>query len=208
MKTRIVLRWVFVSIASISALTLTGISLTSTNASAASPSASASASVSALASASASAAAVEPPKRPPPLEQLEKQTIPTEKSPVPKYDEWQAAPLVEVAHRGANTSDCSVTRVREWLKVRCFMNIGAVYQHAGNPEGVSFWVSPKTDVYTDFDNANGAEMIFPLRQGDRRLLQFYNLGHDPCFGIGFDPGIMVEETWLEGEPGPIVVVRW
>ena len=204
MNKRVLLRAILLSAASISGLAMCGAAATLRSASAADPVASAS--VSAAASASANAP-VGPPKREPPIEVLEKQTIPTEKSPVPKLDEWLKARPVEVFRHDYNSANCIVLRVREWLKVKCDMRVGAIYQHSGNPEGVLFWVGPKLEIYLDIESKNGGEMIFPLRPGDRRLLQFFELRQDPCVGIGFDPSVIVDETWIEGEPGPIVVLR-
>ena len=123
--------------------------------------------------------------------------------------EWRAAKVVDV-HRGGRyaTSECKVFLVREWLKIRCESNMGAVFQHSGSPEGVAFWVKPKEDLFLGgFDSPNPAEMIFPLHPGDRRLLQFFTLRHDSCVGVGFEPSVMVDETWLDGEPSPTVVLR-
>lgn len=212
MKTRDALRWAFVSMAALGALALGGAAMTLRSAAAADPIAGAAASSSASGSATASASALWPvgaPKREPELESLEKQTIPTEKSKVPTLDEWNSAKAVDV-HRGGlhAASECKVLLVREWLKIRCESTMGAVFQHSGNPEGVAFWVNPRPDIFLEgLDSPNSAEMIFPLRQGDRRLLQFFTMRRDGCVGVGFDPSVMVDETWLEGEPAPTVVLR-
>ncbi len=209
MKTRDSLRWSFVSVVLLGALVLGGAALTLRSASAADPIAVASASGSASVAASASVAwPVGPPKRDPEPEPLEKQTIPTEKSKVPTLDEWRNAKQVEVLRRGVYfESDCKAYLVREWLKIKCELPVGAVFQHSGNPEGVAFWVRPKAELIMDMNSPNPGEMLFPLRQGDRRLLQFFTLRHDSCIGIGFEPSVMVDETWLEGEPAPTVVLR-
>lgn len=204
MNKRILSRWVLLSIASMSGLAMCGAAVTLRSASAASPVASASASASASA---ATNAPVGPPKREPIPEKLEKQTVPTEKSPVPTFKEWQEAPPVEVERRSYDATSCTVFRVREWLKVKCDMAMGAIHQHSGNPEGVAFWIRPKDDLYTGMESKNGGEMIFPMRPGDRRLLQFFDVRHDPCIGVGYGPSVMVDETWIEGDPAPIVVLR-
>ena len=148
-----------------------------------------------------------PPKREPPTEPLESLTIPTEKSPVPKLDEWKSAKQVEVIRRGYQSSSCVALLVREWLKIKCDLVVGAIWLHSGSAEGVAFWVTPKEDVWTDMERPNGGEMILPLRSGDRRLLQFFSLRHDSCRGIGHEPSVMVDETWIEGDPAPIVVLQ-
>jgi len=206
MKKRVLLRWVLFSTASISGLAMCGVVATLQSASAASPAASASAS--ALASASASAnAPVGPPKREPPIERLDKQTIPTTVSPVPTLDEWKTAQVVDVDRRNYASSYCVVLLVREWLKVKCELSIGAIYQHSGDSRGVAFWIQPKPNIWENVELLNGGEMIFPLRVGDRRLLQFFEARRDPCIGIGFEPSVLVDETWIEGESAPTVVLE-
>lgn len=206
MNKRVLLRAVFLSI---SGLAVCSAAATLRSASAADPAASASAITPASASASAAAnEPVGPPKREPPIEPLEKQTIPAERSPVPKLEEWKNATPVHVERRSSDAHSCDVLRVREWLKVKCDISVGAIYQHAGTPEGVSFWVRPIPYLWSNgFEEKNGGEMIFPLRPGDRRLLQFFHLRQDPCVSIGFTPSVMVDETWIEGDPGPTVVLR-
>ncbi|MBK9259380.1 MAG: hypothetical protein IPM54_06035 [Polyangiaceae bacterium] len=198
MKNRFLLRWALLSAASVSIVAMWSTETMLPTAAAAAPSASASASASAGS-----------PERPLPIEPLEKQSVPTTKSPVPTLEEWKTAPRVEVVRRNFKTGDCAVFRVREWLKVKCEANVGAIYQHSGNVEGVAYWIRPIPQLYSfsSFEEKNGGEVIFPLRVGDRRLLQFFSLRHDPCIGIGFDPSVMVDETWIEGEPSPVVVLR-
>lgn len=206
MKKRALLRWVLFSTASISGLAMCGAVAGLRSVSAASPAASASAS--ALTSASVELnLPVGPPKREPPIELLEKQTIPTTSSPVPKLDEWKNAIPVDVERGSYASRDCVLIRVREWLKIKCNLAVGAIYQHAGNPEGVAFWVHPKPEIWSTIDEANGGEMIFPLRVGDRRLLQFFVLRRDPCTSVGFEPSVLVDENWIEGESAPTVVIR-
>lgn len=203
-------RWAFVFAASLSGLAMCGAAVTMQSASAADPAASASASASALASASASAMAPPgPPKRIPLLEPLEKQTIPTEKSPLPKLPEWETAKQVEVYQNSSDARDCRALLVREWLKIKCNMSVGALWLHTGSEQGVAFWVQPvpQEQMY-DYYAANGGEVILPLRQGDRRLIQFFARTPDSCTGIaGTRPSVMVDETWLDGESAPTVVLR-
>jgi len=209
MNKRNSMRWAIVFAASLSGLAMCSAAVTMQSASAADPAASASASASASAAASSSAMApAGPPKREAPLEPLEKQTIPTEKSPLPKLPEWQNAKQVEVYLNSPQSTRCKALLVREWLKVKCEMSVGSLWLHTGSEQGVAFWVQPTSqeDMW-NMEVANGGEVILPLRQGDRRLIQFFARAHDPCTGIGTSPSVMVDETWIEGEPGPIVVLR-
>jgi hypothetical protein len=211
MKSCVLLRGVLFSTAAIFGLAMCGAVASLRLASAASPAASASASASSSTQASDSAnAPVGPPKREPIIEQLEKQTIPTTASPVPKLEEWKNATKVDVERGSHVASQCDLFLVREWLKVKCNLNVGAIYQHSGKSEGVAFWIRPKPDLWSNaaaMEEANGGEMIFPLRVGDRRLLQFYTLRHDSCVGTAHEPSVMVDETWIEGESAPTMVLR-
>lgn len=208
MNKRNSMRWGLVFAASLSGLAMCGAATTLQSASAADPAASASA-ASALASASASAMAPPgPPKRELPLEPLEKQTIPSEKSPMPKLAEWETAKKVEVYQNSYQASNCRALLVREWLKIKCNMSVGALWLHTGSEQGVAFWVQPVSqEQMWQMDEPNGGEVILPLRAGDRRIIQFFARAHNPCLGIGTSPSVVVDETWLEGESAPTVVLR-
>lgn len=207
MNKRNSIRWALVFAASLSGLAMCGAAATLQSASAADPSASASASALASSSSSATAPAGAP-KREAPLEPLEKQTIPTEKSPLPKLAEWENAKQVEIYHNSVKSTLCKALLVREWLKVKCNMSVGNLWLHSGSEQGVAFWVQPvPLDEMYNVENANGGEVILPLRVGDRRLIQFFAKAHEPCVGIGTAPSVMLDETWIEGEPGPVVVLR-
>jgi hypothetical protein len=201
--------WAIVFAASLSGIAMCSAAGTMQSASAADPAASASASASALAAASSSAMApAGRPKREEPLEPLEKLTIPTEKSPLPKLAEWETAKRVEVHWNSAESKSCRALLVREWLKVKCEMSVGALWLHTGSEQGVAFWIQPaKESEMWMMDTPNGGEVILPLRPGDRRLIQFFARAHDSCIGFGTSPSVMVDETWLEGDPGPTVVLR-
>ena len=201
--------WALVFAASLSGVAMCSAVVTMQSASAADPAASASASASALAADSSSAMApAGPPKREPPLEPLEKQTIPTEKSPLPKLAEWESAKQVEVYLNSYQAKNCKALLVREWLKIKCAMSVGGLYLHTGSEQGIAFWAqpAPESEMW-NMEFANGGEVILPLRSGDRRLIQFFARAHDPCVGMGTWPSVMLDETWIEGDPGPIVVLR-
>ncbi len=200
MKKRFFVRLVLLSATSMAGLAACAMAANLPLASAAAPSASASASA-------AAAAPAGPPVREPRPEPLEKAAIPEAKSTVPTLEEWKTATVVEVWRRHYRADDCKVLRVREWLKVKCDLAVGAIHQHAGSPEGVAFWIHPKPELYANLEEKNPGELIIPLRKGDRRLLQFFLLERDSCGGLRFEPSVMVDETWLEGEAAPTVVLR-
>jgi hypothetical protein len=159
-------------------------------------------SAAASSSAAASAASVQ---RPPPPEPLEAQAIPATPSARPTLDEWKSATQIEPTRRSREARRCRLYRVREWLKVKCDAMTAGIRQQGGSPEGVFLWVGPKSDYGWVEDN--GGELILPMRPGDRRVLQFFRLVPEMCFGIASSPGIILDETWIEGDKGPTLVLR-
>ena len=136
---------------------------------------------------------------------LEAQSIPTDPSKPPALEEWKTATPVEITRRSGDAKRCLAYRVREWLKVKCSMIVAEIHQYGGSPEGVFLWIGPKPDF--GWDTKNGGELIFPMRQGDRRILQFFELVPNMCVGSASSTSIIVDEVWIEGDKGPTVVLR-
>jgi len=94
--------------------------------------------------------------------------------------------------------------VREWLRVTCGIQMAAVALIAGNPEGVTVWVKGRTE---EGEVSGPAEAMFPMRPGDRRIFQFFDL-EPGSWGSGFPKnGPVVQAYWLEGAPAPVVIAR-
>jgi hypothetical protein len=167
------------------------------------PSGAASAATSASAAASASSSARAP--RMPPPEPLDKQSIPKEASKVPTVEEWKSATPVAFTRRSTDAKNCRAFRVREWLKVKCEMIAAVIKQHGGSPENVFFWAGPHDGF--EWHNINGGQVIFPMRPGDQRVIQFFSLEYEQCFGRQSWPGPIVDEIWIEGDSHPTVVIR-
>ncbi len=183
------------------------------------PSAAASASATASASASASESAVPPPK---PIARA----IPVEPSEAPK-DEWASAETVwshelTIGGGGWRTPrrlTCSVSMVREWLRVRCETpnatkedkndptTLGAVGGVAGDLKEASARVDPLAKTMPDLDMANQteweqkmyrstlgmggrAEVVVPLRPGSSSLIEVGRL----LWEFGYDSAFRVTET--------------
>ncbi len=92
---------------------------------------------------------------------------------------------------------CSAKRVREWVRVACDRYESNVVLLAGTRDGVDFSMAHDKD-----GNAGGIGWVtFPVRRGDRRAILFNRFSK-----WGFQPDALVSEQWLEGDPGPIVVV--
>jgi len=162
--------------------------------------------LSALANGSASPiASANKPARLPEPEPLASQSIPKESSSRPTLEEWKNATVIQITRRSMNAHDCDVFRVREWLKVKCNITAALVMQHGGNPENVFFWIGSHDGM--DWSKVNGGEVIFPMRPGDQRVFEFFRLFPETCFGRQALPWLIVDETWIDGEPSPTVVIR-
>lgn len=122
-----------------------------------------------------------------------------EKSPVPTYAEWQSATEVKLTRTSRSATGCIATRVREWMRVRCPQKTFAISLLGGSNEGLSFWIGPE-------EKGRPGEVQFPLRRGDRRVVQLWTDGKAPDGGVVPEPSLVVQEQWVEGEPAPTVTV--
>ncbi len=161
-----------------------------------------------------SSAAVSPPAltmRPDPVDSPALSTIdlPTIKSDKPKRDEWGAARLVRVEARGARGRRCEAYLLREYMRVRCPQNVGAVRQLLGSTADVEVLVTTKPkdkSGYTEvWKPPHGGDVVFPLRKGESFLFQFFEIveGYE---GWGIGEGAMVDVSWPTSRNAPTVVV--
>lgn len=113
----------------------------------------------------ASAARIDPPT---PLPLLASMAFPTEATAMPKGKEWSQA--TEVALTSGAAPGCRAYVLREWLKINCHgqENTGVIRQLAGSQTGVAVWVTPGVSVDHYVQPGDTAEIIFPVRRGDRR----------------------------------------
>jgi hypothetical protein len=111
-----------------------------------------------------------------------------DRTPPPSRQEWASAPDAGLAR--ISDPACSARRVREWVRVTCDRFERNVVLVAGNKEG------------TDFGGAAGTVWAtFAVRRSDRRVILFNR-------ATNWSPqaDALVSDQWLEGDPGPIVVV--
>jgi hypothetical protein len=120
-----------------------------------------------------------------------------EKSAVPKAAEWAKASPVRLARVGPAASGCIALRVREWLRIRCPIRTFAISLLGGSNEGVAFWIGPEAE-------QQPGEVQFPLRRGDRRVVELWTYGKDAEGGFMPQPALVVQEHWVDGEAAPTV----
>ncbi|WP_438011698.1 hypothetical protein WME89_25505 [Sorangium sp. So ce321] len=133
---------------------------------------------------------------------LDAEPFPAEPSRQPTAAEWKAAPRVRLSRTGPAAAGCRAYRTREWLRIRCpELTVSAISLLGGKTEGVAFWIDPPRG---GSELPRGGEVMFPIRRGDRRVIQILT------FGPGYDgpftllPAIVVQEQWLDDEPAPTV----
>ncbi|XXY50049.1 hypothetical protein WME91_02720 [Sorangium sp. So ce269] len=133
---------------------------------------------------------------------LDAEPFPAEPSRQPTAAEWKAASRVRLSRTGPAAAGCRAYRTREWLRIRCpELTVSAISLLGGKTEGVAFWIDPPRG---GSELPRGGEVMFPIRRGDRRVIQILT------FGPGYDgpftllPAIVVQEQWLDDEPAPTV----
>ncbi|NUP05280.1 MAG: hypothetical protein HOW73_04375 [Polyangiaceae bacterium] len=133
-------------------------------------------------------------------------SIPTETSPTPTAVEWRDAPEVAPTRRGPRASGCKTYRVREWIRIACSELVTAsIATLGGTVQGNAYWIDPQTEG-KDAKLPSGGEMVFPVRKGDRRVIQILT------FGPGYEgpltqlPAIVVQEHWLDDEESPVLTI--
>ncbi len=142
---------------------------------------------------------------------LASQTIPTDKSELPKGDKaWHATTLIEPTRRSHRAANCRVFMLREYLNVFCPLNIALIRQFAGPTKDAEVWVTPKPFVdgrFPDLWNGPlGGKVVFPLRKGEGYVFQFFIVA-EAYEGFGVDPSIVVDASWPESQEKPTVVLR-
>ncbi len=132
--------------------------------------------------------------------------LPTEESKKPTPDEWRDAPVVTATRTGPRAKGCTVYRVREWIRVSCpDLVTSSIAVLGGTATGYAFWIDPQREG-KDAKLPAGGEIQFPVRKGDRRVVQMLT------FGPGYEgpltqlPALVVQEHWLDDEPVPIMTI--
>ncbi len=130
--------------------------------------------------------------------------IPEEtKSPIPKTPEWTDTVRRDVVVRPEYT--CTLQHVREWNRITCDAANATVTLVTGTRDGTLLWAT-----------RDSAQILFPVRRGDRRVIELLphaklvtvdgNYGPSQFEQPGGGP-VVLTEMWLEGEDAPTLVVQ-
>ena len=122
---------------------------------------------------------------------------PDDRTPRPTREEWKAADEVALARAHPTFT---ARRVREWLRIGCdvWSNLAAMDLLAGPREGVSF------EARDGWEREQA--VIFPVRRGDRRVLQIVLVASASKYSVDYDTAFAISEDWLAGAYGPTIVV--
>jgi hypothetical protein len=124
--------------------------------------------------------------------------FPQEKSKAPTPSEWTAAPRVRLTRMSRGVG-CTAKRVREWVKIRCDRQTAGLRLIAGSTAGIELWVAeviPGENAFASIGRFS--EIVFPVRQGDRRVFEVVMIELGFYEGWGTDSAFLIEEEWLEG----------
>jgi hypothetical protein len=128
------------------------------------------------------------------LPAFDAEPLPTEKSKTPTLAEWTAAPRVRLTRMSPGVG-CSAKRVREWVKIHCDKQTAGLRLIAGSTDGIA----PEPIGENIFSTLGRfSEIVFPVRQGDRRVFELLRLDIGDWSGWGTSSAYLVEEEWLEG----------
>jgi hypothetical protein len=140
------------------------------------------------------------------LPAFDAEPFPTEKSKAPAAAEWKDAPRVRLSRVSERGGTCNAYRVREWVKIDCHRETAGARLLSGSTEGVSLWVTDPGGDNVQFIPISMAEIIFPVRPGDRRLFETLDLDFGDWDGWGTSTGVRIEERWLAGAKGPEIAI--
>ena len=131
----------------------------------------------------------------PPLVAIADDPPSEERTPRPTAQEWKDADEVALARADPG---CKALRVHEWLRIACrpWGSLAAIDLLAGPSEGVAF----------DARERGEQAVIFPVRRGDRRVLQIVHVASSSRYSVDYDTAFAISEDWLADAKGPTVVV--
>lgn len=129
-----------------------------------------------------------------------------EKTPRPSKDDWKKAEQVELNEGSLKTGGiCTYQRINEWLRIRCGTTTGKVTLMCGNGEDVFMTLDQIPQEWGIFPE--GAEMVFAVRKGDRRLFEWQSIEFGYKGANSATSFLVISEMWLPGEEKPTIIVR-
>jgi hypothetical protein len=145
---------------------------------------------------------------------------PREPSAKPKAEEWRGAAPFSLLRPNRF---CDATRVREWLRVSCrFVRGGPEAQQVVQLTGIRVVGGSAADVelqdrppdpgqplVDQYKNRvpHGIVVIFPVRRGDRRLIEMVEPVFEGRYTVGENAAAMLSALWLPSDPGPTIVLH-
>lgn len=129
-----------------------------------------------------------------------------EKTPRPSKDDWKNAPLVEFDEGSLKTGGtCKYQRINEWIRIRCSIATGKITLMCGNGDDVFMQLDQITEEWMSFPE--GAEMVFAVRKGDRRLFEWQSIEFGYRGANSATSFVTISEMWLPGEEKPTIMMR-
>ncbi|MEO5726371.1 MAG: hypothetical protein ABI134_22275 [Byssovorax sp.] len=125
--------------------------------------------------------------------------LPETASDPPTKADWASAPRAWDVR--VTDPSCKAWRIREWYRFSCGSR--EIEMISGSNENVTF-TCQKTG--RDSDSCEEAAIIFPMRRGDRRAVEFLGWGK-----WGPEPDSILTAQFLEGDPHPLLShqgLRW
>jgi hypothetical protein len=100
-----------------------------------------------------------------------------------------------------NDRNCRVRRIDAWVRIDCPSKHELV-MIAGSQQRLQRWSGPPPYTF----GGGAPTLVFPLRAGDRRVVQLVALGEPGRWGFqSFSAGVL-SAHWLEGDPAPTIIL--
>jgi hypothetical protein len=155
----------------------------------------------------ASSVADEAEKAPPVYPSFAQVPFSDERTPKPKDKEWATAERVAIDGLAgmAFPTPCETRRLHEWIRIRCTTATGSIALLGGNHEGLSLHLDPLKEEFDSF--ANGGEIVFPVRRGDRRVIEWLTVEFGYKGANSLTPFFVLSESWLPFEERPTILAH-
>ena len=134
---------------------------------------------------------------------------PTEESKRPTTDGWKHAKPLKLPRAHAH---CTAMTLREWVKISCKPHKHAAYfgvRVIGGPHDDVRINDRERDEHAAGTSGVGTEVVFPMRRGDRRLIELGRIKHSDCFKcytIEETTEAVISAVWLNNAAAPTIVV--